>query len=572
MRAHHSEALTTTSAVAELPHHGEALDDNTKARRLAELFQARPSLPGVLLTHHGRVYSAVSRRYYFEMVGGYCGKDLYDGRPIRLMMGRFEELGGVLEIDGRSSIRAAVERGLGRPRELLYEPIVVRFTPSGEPGTGAVLVDFEDLLIADSRLSNLRNLQMGQILDTVGEGLLLIRDDRRLSSECSRFAQKLLGTSSLAGRTLPELLFERLDAETCRLAEEFVEVLFRPDVIENLVTGLNPLSRVVLRNPGAAPRVASFRFARHVEAGRVPHVLVRIEDITEREEQARVLAGERESTELRLTLAAALFEAEPEALEGFLARVEERVGGLAASSLAPRELARELHALKGEAGFLGLGPFRTVLHELEEGVTLHRKDGQGVSGAVERLATLTATVRALVARFRRATSAPSTDPLERLGNLVLELGRELGKEVRFVRRLETTELPSALLAGLQDALVQLARNAVVHGIERPEARVAAGKPRVGTLQLAARSYPAHGVLELIFQDDGAGIDPDLAERIFEPGFTTASKVDAHAGRGVGLDLVRSRVGALGGRVSAHGERGRFCAFRILLPHRAEVAA
>lgn len=595
MRTDFLDHLTTSSVIAELPGHREALDGNSKARRLAELFQAQPDLPGVLLTRHGRVYSAVSRSYYFEMVGGYCGKDLYDGRPIQMMMGRFEGLGGALEVDSDSPIRTAVEQGLGRPRELLYEPTIVRRGGDPEPGTGAWLVDFEDLLIADSRLSQLRNLQLSQILGSVGEGLLLVREDRRVGSEYSLAVEAVLGTTEIAGRTLGELLAGRIDPERCRLASEYLEILFRPNVIEGLVASLNPLAKVELTHPGQSrPRVAAFRFARGLEGGRVPHVLVRIEDVTRSDEQARELDAERETTERRLTLAVALAEADPEALSDFLGRLDEQIGrlrGVAAGGLPTTRLVRELHAQKGEAGLLGLTPFQTCLHEIEDRL---EPFPTALGETVDRLAALTAEVRSLLGRFRRvgqATARPA-DPLARIGRFVGELAAELGKEARFVSRMTAGELPPALWARLQDAFVQLARNAVVHGIEPPAERIAAGKPAVGTLQLALRSHPGHELVELIFQDDGAGLDRerilararagglpaegDLGRMIFAPGFSTASGpatgASVHAGRGVGLAVVEQRVRELGGRIAVHSEPGRFCAFRLLLPVSAEVAA
>lgn len=588
MRTSFLDRLTTASVVAELPHYREALDTDAKARRLADLFQANPDLPGVLLTRHGRVQSAVSRSYYFEVVGGYCGKDLYDGRPIQLMMSRFEELGGALVVSGERSIREVVELGLKRSRELLYEPVVVHPT-SGE---AVVLVDFEDLLLADSRLSQLRQVQMGQILGAMGEGLLLIREDRRVASEYSRAAERVLGTAEIAGRTLPELLAGRVDAERVRLATEYLDILFRGNVIESLVVGLNPLAKVELRVPGESrPRVVAFRFVRGLEAGTVRHVLVRFEDVTRQEEQARELARQRSETELRLSLAVALAEAEPEAVFSFLERLEAPAGPLAVlgSGLAPGvALAREVHALKGEAGVLGLAPFRAALHELEE--QLAGPEGPRAA-ALGRLHHLRAETRDLLTRFRRLGQAPSApaDPLAQLAQFVTGLAAELGKPARFVSRVHSAEIPPGLLAGLRDALVQLARNALVHGIEPAAERAARGKPPVGTLQLALRHHPDRGVVELIFQDDGAGLDLDAIQNharrrgfaaegeaasqlIFEPGVSTAHLVDEHAGRGQGLGVVKARVEALGGRIAVHSERGRFCAFRLLLPNRAEVAA
>lgn len=591
MRSELLERLTPTSVIAELPGHRVALDGDLKARRLAELFQAQPALPGVLLTRHGRVYSAVSRSYYFETVGGYCGKDLYDGRPIHLMMERFHGRGGALVLAADVPIRAAVERGLARSRELLYEPIVVLEAPDR-----GFLVDFEDLLLADSWLSGLRQLQMRQILGSVGEGLLLIAADRRIGAEYSRSAETVLATTELAGRTLPEVLAGHVAAAQLEWTASYLDVLFRPHVIPSLVTRLNPLDRVELTVAGEpAPRVLTFRFTRSLVDGQVRHVLARVEDVTRAETQARELAATREASERRLALAVALVEAEPRGLRHFLARLAvhaEELRGLDPANLGQRAAcARELHALKGEAGLLGLEPFRAALHELEDHLA-------SPAAALAELGTLRAETRELVARFRRvaeASPAPraevaSDDGLWKgLTRFVADEAAKLGKQARFVSRVSLAELPPDFRPLLGDTLVQLATNALVHGIEPPAVRTALGKPATGTLQLAARHHPERGLLELVFQDDGGGLDRealraraaelglsepggDPAQLLFHPGLSTARETTARAGRGVGLDLVKTTIESRGGRISVHSEPGRYCAFRLLLPRSSEVAA
>ena len=111
--------------------------------------------------------SAVSRRYFLETIGRYCGRDLYLPRPIRLMMERFEERGGALLLPAPIGIEEAVRFGLDRHPDLVYEPLVVTFEGPSPFGLGARLVDFETLLVADSKLTILRNAQMSQILDTI---------------------------------------------------------------------------------------------------------------------------------------------------------------------------------------------------------------------------------------------------------------------------------------------------------------------------------------------------------------------------------------------------------------------
>jgi chemotaxis protein histidine kinase CheA len=173
--------------------------------------------------------------------------------------------------------------------------------------------------------------------------------------------------------------------------------------------------------------------------------------------------------------------------------------------------------------------------------------------------------------------------------LVSDLAAELGKPARFLWRPEGVELPERYAAMLRETLVQLVRNALVHGVEPAEIRRDRGKPALATLQLAARRRVETDSIELIFQDDGGGLDlaslRSQAERlglvagseevlrrlIFRSGFSTAAATTIHAGRGVGLDLVRERIEAAGGRIAVHSEAGRYCAFQIRLPWQAGEA-
>jgi len=150
---------------------------------------------------------------------------------------------------------------------------------------------------------------------------------------------------------------------------------------------------------------------------------------------------------------------------------------------------------------------------------------------------------------------------------------------------EDAELDTAVLAQLREPLGHLVRNAIAHGIERPEEREAAGKNPNGTIVLRARREGASVIIEVA--DDGAGLDFDriraravqmglavdagqlseteLRALILEPGFSTVESSSATAGRGVGLDVVRSRIEALGGSVGIESEPGRGTCWRLRLP-------
>ncbi|HDQ40333.1 MAG TPA: chemotaxis protein CheA [Desulfonatronum sp.] len=173
----------------------------------------------------------------------------------------------------------------------------------------------------------------------------------------------------------------------------------------------------------------------------------------------------------------------------------------------------------------------------------------------------------------------------KFSRLVRDLSRELGKEIRLTAEGGETELDKTVIERLNDPLVHLLRNSIDHGIEDPEARIAAGKPREGNIVLTA----AHGSGEVIIRikDDGKGLDskkirekavskgivsPDaemteqqLHELIFAPGFSTATKVTGVSGRGVGMDVVKRGIDELRGGISLESKKGRGTAITMKLP-------
>jgi two-component system chemotaxis sensor kinase CheA len=175
----------------------------------------------------------------------------------------------------------------------------------------------------------------------------------------------------------------------------------------------------------------------------------------------------------------------------------------------------------------------------------------------------------------------------RFPRLVRDLSTKLGKQVDLRLVGKETELDRTVVDALGDPLVHLVRNALDHGLESPEARVAAGKPGTGVLEIAARHAGGNVIIEV--RDDGAGIDPAkvarkaaekglipaeavdavdaarAAELLFAPGFSTAEFTSDISGRGVGMDAVRTAIRELGGDVVISSELGRGTTTQIRLP-------
>lgn len=172
----------------------------------------------------------------------------------------------------------------------------------------------------------------------------------------------------------------------------------------------------------------------------------------------------------------------------------------------------------------------------------------------------------------------------RFPRLVRDLATKLGKEVRLEMQGSSTELDKSLIERIIDPLTHLVRNSLDHGLESPAARLAAGKSAVGTLVLAAEHQGGNICIEV--RDDGAGLnrakilakasaqgmavseqlsDEDVGRLIFAPGFSTAEAVTDVSGRGVGMDVVKRNIQAMGGHVDILFEAGKGTTVRILLP-------
>jgi two-component system chemotaxis sensor kinase CheA len=169
--------------------------------------------------------------------------------------------------------------------------------------------------------------------------------------------------------------------------------------------------------------------------------------------------------------------------------------------------------------------------------------------------------------------------------MIHDLCNKFGKKVRLTLSGESTELDKTVMEKIGDPLVHLVRNAMDHGIETPDVRTAAGKPPTGTVHLNAFHQGGNIVIEI--SDDGAGINADkilkkaidrglveegvelpqskIYDLLFQPGFSTADKITDVSGRGVGMDVVRKNIQALGGTVDVQSTLGNGSTFTVRLP-------
>ena len=207
-----------------------------------------------------------------------------------------------------------------------------------------------------------------------------------------------------------------------------------------------------------------------------------------------------------------------------------------------------------------------------------------VLAAAQRINTVTNALQETAVKTRMQ---PVDHVFSRFPRTVRDLAKACGKEVAFTIDGADTELDRTLIESIRDPLTHLIRNAIDHGIEPPETRLAAGKPRAG--KVALRAFNESGRVTIELADDGGGIDvervreqavarglvaaavvaaladDEVLQFIFEPGFSTASAVTSVSGRGVGMDVVRTNIEAIGGTVEIQSARGVGTTVRVHVP-------
>lgn len=204
---------------------------------------------------------------------------------------------------------------------------------------------------------------------------------------------------------------------------------------------------------------------------------------------------------------------------------------------------------------------------------------------IERVAQLERNTREIQERVMGIRMLPIGQVFNRFPRLVRDLASKNGKRIQLVMSGEETELDKTVIESIGDPLTHLVRNSADHGLETPDERAAAGKPEQGTVRLNA--FHEGGSICITVEDDGRGLNKDkilakaakqglVAESeklsddqiwalIFRPGFSTADKITDVSGRGVGMDVVKRNIEALGGTVSIRTAQGRGTTFSLKLP-------
>ena len=228
---------------------------------------------------------------------------------------------------------------------------------------------------------------------------------------------------------------------------------------------------------------------------------------------------------------------------------------------------------------------RMMAESVNDVATVQRNLQQTLSGTEDDLIAQGRQARELQRDLLRTRMMEFEGISERLYGVVRQAAKDAGKQVKLDIQGGSMEIDRGVLDRMAPAFEHMLRNAVAHGIESPQDRLAAGKAAAGTITISL--HQEGNDVSVVFSDDGAGLnlarirekaqaqgllapgqvlsDADAANMIFMPGFSTAANVTELAGRGIGMDVVRAEVQALGGRIETSTQTGMGTSFKLVLP-------
>lgn len=465
--------------------------------------------------------------------------------------------------------------------------------------------------------------EVEDIMSTVNEGLFLIDRDLQIGTQISKRLESMLGQPNLAGRNLRDVLAALVPEKDLDNARTFVDELYSEWVLEELIEDLNPLKRIkiVAKNHRGEEeaRWLAFRFQRVTEGKLVARVLVNVRDITQEVELEERIKADQERNDAQVGMLAAVINADPVMLGGFVKSTLSRIEAINQSLKDPASdenslrrkvdlIARNIHSVKGEASALNLTGYVDICENMEDKIGELRKQDRlkgndfiALAMQLDSLLTLAQTTETLAARFD--PSSVSEQASQRVGaklaqsrktahkdfytKFAKEIAQRNGKEVDVVcEGVDEVKLSDSASQSVQDIVVQLLRNAIVHGLEKPELRQERSKSAQGHVGIRLQT-DGQGLASLTVEDDGAGLDYDkirdklqregklppgvdaasidkkaLINAIFKPGFSTLEQSGADAGRGVGMDIIREQARNLKGSIFVKTIPGRLTRFTV----------
>jgi signal transduction histidine kinase len=481
-----------------------------------------------------------------------------------------------------------------------------------------ILFKFIRRLRENDRLVEAAQQETAEILGTVKEGLFLLDGNFKIGSQFSASLSTILGISVSAGMDFRDELRKLVYPDTFEAASDYIGLLLAGRVSEALVEDLNPLIAIPVQVRFAENRIKikylTFLFNRVIENGVISHLLVSVFDVTEQQELESALAEAKKQAKTEVEVMLEILKIDPVQLAEFLTGTEKVLHSInhelkdSGAYGDPRKVInlvfRHIHTIKGEAAALGLEIFEGLAQQFEQSLAALRDkpmisddDLLALPGPLDEFFQKVSTIRELSSKlsaFSGGKSAPAPAVQDQgladsfvsnINTLAHRIARDHDKSISLTADLEELEsLPVPVQKEVKDIALQLIRNAVAHGVEPMHVRKSRNKAPMGSIYIGLDKVEDD--YELIVRDDGHGLvaedikqaliakglytetqlqeldQKQIVMKIFEPGFSTTTEVDRDSGQGVGMDIVKQKISALGARLGIASQKNLYTMFSI----------
>jgi len=472
-------------------------------------------------------------------------------------------------------------------------------------GSGGTLISLYDMTHLAERD------EIAVMKDSMKIGLFFVDRNYVIQDHYSRYLEEMLDEENLFGKLLTDLISASVSSGEMEAIQDYIKMIFERAYDQEMLEEINPLAELhYIHRETGSKKVFQFAFAT-VERGKGEvFILVTLYDITARVELQEKLAEEEARRKEEMESVFEVIQVQPDVFSDFMGDMEHEFENIdkiqKSEALSAHEMLVKtyqcVHAIKSNAVILGLNIFGNKVHNLESKIKkLREKDGEipfndmlDLTMDIEKIGKDKEGFKDIIERLKAYTQGGGDKRqnikvlIDSLTKTATKAAEDQDKLIQFTAvEIDAEAIDKGPRREIKEILMQLIRNSAVHGIEMPDARKAKGKKETGTVKLSIKISEDRKAINIKLSDDGNGLDfskiaskalerklikPEdaqnrdvLLKTIFSAGFSTAETEGVHAGRGIGLNLVRDRVKEINGSIKLRSEDGKGTLFLINVP-------
>jgi len=453
--------------------------------------------------------------------------------------------------------------------------------------------------------------EIAAMKDSMKIGLFFMDKNYIIQDHYARYLEEMLSEQNLFGKAFTDIIADSVSKKELEAIQDYFNMILERTYDQEMLDDINPLSemRYVNRNSDTI-KVFQFAFTTVERGHGEVFILVTVYDITVRVELQQKLAEEEGRRQEEMQSVFEVIQVEPDVFSDFLEDMDYEFDSIDKTqkntALTTHDMLvkvyQSVHAIKSNAVILGLNIFGRKMHDLESKIKKLREMEGDVPFAetlnltmdIEKIAEEKEGFRDIISKLQSYGGVRSGERqnvkvlVESLAKTASRAAEDMKKQIKFIATdVDAEAIDNGPRRVMKEILMQFIRNSAVHGIELPDERKAKGKNEIGIIKLSIKMTEDRQNIHIKLNDDGRGLDyPKIAKKaiagnlikkeeanntdvlmkvIFSPGFSTADTEGVHAGRGIGLNLVRDRIKEVGGAIKMRSENDKGMLFFVSLP-------